>query len=228
MENMKNVIIAIDGPAGAGKSSVSKAVSKKLGFTYIDTGAMYRACALMALETGVDVRQYTNRLPLMFDDFELVLKADKDIQRVILNDIDITLEIREPDISIGASYISAIPYVRDKMVELQRKMAQDTSVVMDGRDIGTNVFPSADVKIFLTAKVEERAKRRQKELMEKGNSVSFEEVLSDMKMRDKNDSEREYAPLKQAVDAVVVDNTELSFDETVDAVLKCIKEKVKV
>ena len=225
---MKNVIIAIDGPAGAGKSSVSKAVSKKLGFTYIDTGAMYRACALMALETGVDVRQYTNRLPLMFDDFELVLKADKDIQRVILNDIDITLEIREPDISIGASYISAIPYVRDKMVELQRKMAQDTSVVMDGRDIGTNVFPSADVKIFLTAKVEERAKRRQKELMEKGNSVSFEEVLSDMKMRDKNDSEREYAPLKQAVDAVVVDNTELSFDETVDAVLKCIKEKVKV
>lgn len=228
MENMKNVIIAIDGPAGAGKSSVSKAVSKKLGFTYIDTGAMYRACALMAIETGVDVRQYTNRLPLMFDDFELVLKADKDMQRVILNDVDITREIREPDISIGASYISAIPYVRDKMVELQRKMAQNTSVVMDGRDIGTNVFPSADVKIFLTADVEERAKRRQKELTEKGNSVSFEEVLSDMKMRDKNDSEREYAPLKQAVDAVVVDNTELSFDETVDAVLKCIKEKVKV
>ncbi len=225
---MKNVIIAIDGPAGAGKSSVSKAVSKKLGFTYIDTGAMYRACALMAIETGVDVRQYTNRLPLMFDDFELVLKADKDMQRVILNDVDITREIREPDISIGASYISAIPYVRDKMVELQRKMAQNTSVVMDGRDIGTNVFPSADVKIFLTADVEERAKRRQKELTEKGNSVSFEEVLFDMKMRDKNDSQREYAPLKQAVDAVVVDNTELSFDETVDAVLKCIKEKVKV
>ncbi len=225
---MENIIIAIDGPAGAGKSSVSKAVSKKLGFTYIDTGAMYRACALMAIETGVDVRQYTPQLPLMFDDFELVLKADKAMQRVILNDVDITREIREPDISIGASYISAIPYVRDKMVELQRKMAQNTSVVMDGRDIGTNVFPNADVKIFLTADVNERAKRRQKELEEKGNHVSFSEVLNDMKMRDKNDSERAYAPLKKADDAIVVDNTALCFEETVDAVLKCIGKKVKV
>ncbi len=225
---MKNIIIAIDGPAGAGKSSVSKAVSKKLGFTYIDTGAMYRACALMAIETGVDVRQYTTQLPIMFDDFDLVLKADKDVQKVILNDVDITREIREPDISIGASYISAIPYVRDKMVELQRKMAQNDSVVMDGRDIGTNVFPNADVKIFLTADVVERAKRRQKELYEKGNQVSLEEVLNDMKMRDKNDSERAYAPLKKADDAIVVDNTSLSFEETVDAVLNCISDKVKV
>ncbi len=225
---MKNIIIAIDGPAGAGKSSVSKAVSKKLGFTYIDTGAMYRACALMAIETGVDVRQYTPQLPLMFEDFDLRLEAGKDTQRVILNDIDITREIREPDISIGASYISAIPFVRDKMVELQRKMAENASVVMDGRDIGTNVFPSADVKIFLTADVEERAKRRLKELLEKGTEATFEDVLSDMKMRDKNDSERAYAPLKKADDAVVVDNTSLNFEKTVEAVIGCIESVIKV
>lgn len=225
---MKNIIIAIDGPAGAGKSSVSKAVSKKLGFTYIDTGAMYRACALMAIETGVDVRQYTPQLPLMFEDFELKLEAGKDTQRVILNDIDITREIREPDISIGASYISAIPFVRDKMVELQRKMAENTSVVMDGRDIGTNVFPSADVKIFLTADVEERAKRRLKELSEKGTEATLENVLKDMKMRDENDSKRAYAPLKKADDAVVVDNTSLSFEKTIEAVIECINDKIKV
>jgi len=225
---MKNIIIAIDGPAGAGKSSVSKAVSKKLGFTYIDTGAMYRACALMAIETGVDVRQYTPQLPLMFEDFELKLEVGKDTQRVILNDIDITREIREPDISIGASYISAIPFVRDKMVELQRKMAENTSVVMDGRDIGTNVFPSADVKIFLTADVEERAKRRLKELSEKGTETTLENVLKDMKMRDENDSKRAYAPLKKADDAVVVDNTSLSFEKTIEAVIECINDKIKV
>ncbi len=228
MEKAGKIIIAIDGPAGAGKSSVSKAVSQKLGFTYIDTGAMYRACALMAIETGVDVRQYTPQLPLMFEDFELVLKFENNKQKIILNDIDITREIREPDISIGASYISAIPYVRDKMVELQRKMAENESVVMDGRDIGTNVFPNADVKIYLTADVTERAKRRLKELLEKGTSTDLAAVLSDMKMRDKNDSERDYAPLKKADDAVVVDNTSLSFEQSVDTVIECINNKIKV
>lgn len=223
----KNIIIAIDGPAGAGKSSVSKAVSQKLGYTYIDTGAMYRACALMAIETGVDVRQYTNRLPLMFEDFELSLKQKNGRQLVILNDIDITREIREPDISIGASYISAIPYVRDKMVELQRKMAENESVVMDGRDIGTNVFPNADVKIFLTADVNERAKRRLKELLKKGTDTTLEKVLEDMQMRDKNDSERAYAPLKKADDAIVVDNTNLTFEESVDSVIGFINGALK-
>lgn len=219
---MKHIVVAVDGPAGAGKSSVSKAVAKKLNITYIDTGAMYRACALMALETGVDVRRETPMMRRMFEDFDLKFENTKSEQKVILNDVDITREIREPHISNGASFISAVPYVRDKMVELQRKMAENCSVLMDGRDIGTNVFPNADVKIFLTAKPEQRAKRRFDELLKKGTKTTFEEVLEDMNKRDKNDSEREYAPLKTADDAIVIDTTDFTFEQSVEAVLSCI------
>ena len=221
---MKHIVVAVDGPAGAGKSSVCKEVAKKLNITYIDTGAMYRACALMALETGVDVRRETPMMRRMFEDFDLRFENNKSTQKVILNDVDITREIREPHISNGASYISAIPYVRDKMVELQRKMAESCSVLMDGRDIGTNVFPNADVKIFLTAKPEQRAKRRFEELIKKGVKTTFEEVLDEINKRDKNDSEREYAPLKVAEDAVVIDTTDFTFSQSVEAVLSHISK----
>lgn len=219
---MKNYTVAIDGPAGAGKSSVSKEVAKKLNITYIDTGAMYRACALVALETGVDVRRETLPMRRMFEEFDLKFENTSSGQRVIINDVDITREIREPHISNGASYISAMPYVRDKMVELQREMAKNQSVLMDGRDIGTNVFPNAEVKIFLTATAEKRAERRFKELSEKGTKTTLSEVLQDINKRDKNDSEREYAPLKVAEDATVIDTTELTFEEAVETVLNHI------
>lgn len=215
---MKYYKVAVDGPAGAGKSSVSKAVAKKLNITYIDTGAMYRACALMALETGVDVRRETLPMRRMFEEFDLKFKNVSSGQKVILNDVDITREIREPHISNGASYISAIPYVRDKMVELQRKMAENQSVLMDGRDIGTNVFPNAEVKIYLTATPEKRAQRRLKELLQKGVETTYEEVLEDINKRDKNDSEREYAPLKVADDATVIDTTDFTFEKSINAV----------
>lgn len=224
---MKKIIVAVDGPAGAGKSTLSKAAARKLGLTYIDTGAMYRACALMALETGVDVRNETVSLYRMFDEFELKLKTENGEEKVILNGVDITREIREPHISIGASYISAIPYVRDKMVEIQRKTAESESVLMDGRDIGTNVFPNADVKIFLTADIEKRAERRYKELLEKGENVTLEEVKTDMKKRDENDSSRSYAPLKKADDAIVVDTSELTISESLDKLISVITEAIK-
>lgn len=220
---MKKIIVAIDGPAGAGKSTLSSMLSKKLNLTHIDTGAMYRACALMALETGVDVRNETPALHKMFEDFDLKLINDNGENRVVLNDVDITREIREPHISIGASHISAIPYVRDKMVALQRKIAETQSVLMDGRDIGTNVFPNADFKIFLTADIEKRAERRYKELIEKGEKTDFESVLSDMKKRDENDSKRAYAPLKKADDAVVIDTTDLNIDEALEKMLSVVK-----
>ena len=224
---MKKITVAIDGPAGAGKSTLSSAAAKRLGLTYIDTGAMYRACALMALETGVDVKKETAPLHRMFDEFDLELITENDKNRVILNDVDITREIREPQISMGASFISAIPYVRDKMVELQRKMAESKSVLMDGRDIGTNVFPNADVKIFLTADVEKRAERRYKELLEKGQEVTYSDVLEDMKLRDKNDSTRAYAPLKIASDAIVVDTSDLTIEESLEKVISVITEATK-
>lgn len=223
---MKHYTIAIDGPAGAGKSSVSKEVAKKLNITYIDTGAMYRACALMALETGVDVRRETLPMRRMFEEFDLQFKNTSSGQRVLLNDVDITREIREPHISNGASYISAVPYVRDKMVELQRQMAKNQSVLMDGRDIGTNVFPNAEVKIFLTATAEKRAERRLKELLEKGVDTTLSEVLQDINNRDKNDSEREYAPLKIAEDATVIDTTDFTFSKSVETVLEHILKNI--
>lgn len=220
---MKKITVAIDGPAGAGKSTISKLAAKKLNLVHIDTGAMYRACAVMALETGVDVRQETPALHRMFEDFDLVLKHENGENKVILNEVDITREIREPHISIGASYISAIPYVRTKMVELQRKMAENCSVLMDGRDIGTNVFPNADIKIFLTADLDKRAERRYKELIEKGEEVTFDEVKSDMAKRDKNDSQRAVAPLKPADDAVILDTSDLGIDEVLERIVALIR-----
>lgn len=221
---MKKINVAIDGPAGAGKSSISKAVASKLGCIYVDTGAMYRACALYAIENGIKIDAAT--LTPHLDDIKVAIEYNADGQRIILNGKDVSSRIREADVSIGASDIAVIPSVRLKLVDLQREMAKENSVVMDGRDIGTYVLPDAEVKIFLTASIEERARRRLAELELKGAATDFETVKKDMAYRDKNDSEREFAPLRQAEDAVLLDTTELSFDEVVDKVLEIIKSHI--
>ena len=218
---MKKINVAIDGPAGAGKSSISKAVAAKLGCIYVDTGAMYRACALYAIENGINIDAVS--LESHLDEIKVEIKYNEDGQRIILNGKDVSTRIREADVSIGASNIAVIPSVRLKLVELQREMADKNSVVMDGRDIGTYVLPNAEVKIFLTASIDERARRRLAELEQKGTVTDFESVKKDMAYRDKNDSEREFAPLRQADDAVLLDTTELSFDEVVCKVMEIVE-----
>ncbi|MEE0944808.1 MAG: (d)CMP kinase [Clostridia bacterium] len=221
---MKKFNVAIDGPAGAGKSSISKAVAKKLGCIYVDTGAMYRACALYAIENNIPIT--AEGLENELDKIKIGIKYAEDGQRIFLGGTDVSGRIREPDVSIGASDIAVIPAVRLKLVEMQRELAKTNNVVMDGRDIGTYVLPDAEVKIFLTASVDERARRRVLEMEQKGQKADFETVKKDMAYRDKNDSEREFAPLKQAEDAVLLDTTELTFEEVVAAVTDIIAKVV--
>jgi cytidylate kinase len=223
---MKNYIIAIDGPSGAGKSTLSKMIAKKLGIAYIDTGAMYRACALYAIELGVNPKVDSEKLRKILSDIKIDFSYENDEQKVYLNDIDVTREIREPHISTGASDISAIPFVRDKLVLMQREMAQNKSVLMDGRDIGTNVFPNADIKIYLTADIKDRAKRRYEELL-KVNNTDYQTVLDDMIKRDENDKNREYAPLKQDENAKLLDTTGNSIDKSLNLLYNYIVEKLE-
>ncbi len=221
---MKKFNVAIDGPAGAGKSSISKAVAKKLGCVYVDTGAMYRACALYAIENNIPITE--DGLKNELDNIKVGIKYADEGQRIYLSDVDVSERIREPDVSIGASDIAVIPAVRLKLVDMQRELAKKESVVMDGRDIGTYVLPDADVKIFLTASVDERAKRRLLELEAKGQTVDFESVKTDMMYRDKNDSEREFAPLRRAEDAILLDTTDICFEEAVAKVIEIIEKAV--
>ena len=223
---MKPYVIAIDGPAGAGKSTLAKQLAKELDILYIDTGAMYRACALYAIESGIDPKVDSPKLRELLSDAELEFRSVKEEQHIFLNDVDVSREIREPHISAGASDISALPFVRDLLVQKQRQMAKGTSVLMDGRDIGTNVFPDAHIKIFLTADVEERAKRRFIELQAKGDSSTYETVLSEMIARDENDKNREYAPLKQAEDAKLIDTTKLTQEESFQVLSDFVREKL--
>lgn len=209
--------IAIDGPAGAGKSTISKAAAKKLGFIYIDTGAMYRAVGLAAVRQGVDTTD-TEGVTSILDDIEISISYDESGQQIFLNGENVSADIRLPEISVAASNVAVIPVVRLKLVELQRELAAHNDVLMDGRDIGTYVLPDAEVKIFLTASVEERAMRRYKELTEKGIQADFDEVKADMEYRDKNDSEREFAPLKPAEDSIILDNTDLSLEQSVNKI----------
>lgn len=202
-------VIAVDGPAGAGKSTVSKIVASRLGYTYIDTGAMYRAVGLKLAETGADLAEIVEGIEIELDD-----KA-----RVFLDGREVTAEIRTPEISRLASDVSKFGFVRKKLTELQRKMAERGSVIMDGRDIGTEVLPNADVKIFLTATLDERARRRYEELKAKGQAADFDAVKTEIALRDKQDSEREIAPLKQAADAVLVDSTGLTIEQVVAQIL---------
>ncbi len=216
------ISIAIDGPSGAGKSSISKQVAQKNGYIYIDTGAMYRTLAYKALSLGIDIVNDADAVAKMLDDTVVTIKHCDDGQHMFVDGKDVTSFIRTPEVSMGASDIAKIPFVRSWLLELQRNFAKENNCIMDGRDIGTVVLPDADVKIFLTASVEARAKRRYAELREKGTSVTFDEVIADMQKRDENDSSRACAPLAKADDAVVVDTSELSFDESVAAIERVI------
>ena len=220
-----SVAVALDGPAGAGKSSVAKKAAKELDFIYVDTGALYRTIGLAAMRENIE--------PVASDEvFDLLKRIkveltfnEKGEQIVLLNGEDVSGQIRTPEASMTASKISAISEVRAFLLDLQRSMAKTNNVIMDGRDIGTVVLPDAQVKIFLTAAPEARAGRRYKELIEKGMDVKYEDILNDVIERDNFDMNREIAPLKPAEDSVTVDTTELDFDQSVEAVISVIKEK---
>ncbi len=216
--------VAIDGPAGAGKSTIARAAAAKLGFVYIDTGAMYRAVALAAVRSGIDTKKDIDAVVRNLDTVEITIKHDAEgTQRIFLCGEDVSSAIREPEISVAASDVAVIPAVRLKLVELQRKLSCETDVIMDGRDIGTYVLPDAEVKIFLTADVRARAERRYKELLEKGMETTLSEVLRDMEYRDANDAGRSFAPLRKAEDAVLVDSTDLTLEESISRVISIIR-----
>lgn len=211
-------VIAIDGPAGAGKSTVAKIVAEKLGYTYIDTGAMYRGVAWKTMRDDKDAPD--EAILRAVHDIDVRLACTESGTRVTVDGTDVTAEIRTPEVTHIVSRVAALGPVREKMVELQRAMAADGAVVMDGRDIGTNVLPNADVKIFLTASVEERARRRYDEMVAKGYAVDFDALKDEIASRDKQDSERAISPLHQAEDAVLLDSTALTIDEVVARILE--------
>ncbi|MEE3334114.1 MAG: (d)CMP kinase [Ruminococcus sp.] len=220
-----SIAIAIDGPAGAGKSTISKAAAKQLGFIYIDTGALYRTVGLAATRRGVEPSE-GKELDDMLSSISVELTFnEKGEQVVLLDGEDVSGSIRTPEASMMASKISAVPAVRAYLLDLQRDMAKTNNVIMDGRDIGTVVLPNAEIKIFLTAAPEARAERRYKELIEKGMDVKYEDVLDDVKTRDYNDMNRDIAPLKQADDAVLADTTELDLQGSIDLIVSIIKER---
>ena len=219
--------VAIDGPSGAGKSSISKTVAKELGYIYIDTGAMYRTLAYKALKLGIDINGDSIAVDHMLTDTVVDIRHSEDGQHMFADGEDVTAYIRTLEVSMGASDIAKIPSVRKWLLDLQRSFACSNNCIMDGRDIGTVVLPDAKVKIFLTASPEARAERRLAELREKGSDISFEQVLEDMKKRDENDASRSCAPLKQADDAVLVDTSELDFEQSVAAVKDVIRQKTE-
>ena len=217
--------VAIDGPSGAGKSTIARRCASAFQFLYVDTGAIYRVVGLAVLRAGVD-RRSVDAVTKLLPGLEIDLRYDENgEQRMFLNGEDVSAAIRMPEISICASDVSALPEVRAYLMEMQRRIARTHHVIMDGRDIGTAVLPNADLKIFLTASAEARASRRLKELLAKGVETDFESVLKDICYRDEQDSSRAAAPLRRADDAVLVDSTELSFDETFSAVSQLILER---
>ena len=222
---MKTISIAIDGPSGAGKSTLAKSVSRALGYLYVDTGAIYRTIGYGAYAKGVNPGD-GQAVAALLPELEIGLTYGEDgLQHMPLNGEDVTEKIRLPEISLYASAVSAHPAVRAHLLEMQRKLAREHNVVMDGRDIGTVVLPDATVKIFLTASPEERARRRCRELEQRGTPEAYEKVLAEMRQRDYDDSHRAAAPLRQAEDAVLLDTTELDFDGSRQALLKIIRER---
>ena len=217
--------VAIDGPAGAGKSTIAKAAAKELGFIYVDTGALYRAIAYNAVTNGVI--DDTQKIIDMLADTNVELKNVDGVQAVYLNGDDVSAFIRTPEISMGASKVSAIPQVREFLLNLQRDIAKKNNVIMDGRDIATVVLPDADVKIFLFASPECRAQRRYLELIEKGENVTLEDVLEDVNKRDYQDSHREIAPLKPSEDSIMADTSKLNLEESIQLIINIIKERIK-
>ena len=216
--------IALDGPAGAGKSTIAKIIAKKLGLPYLDTGAMYRAMALCALTEGVSLTDAERVDELLSrTDIRVIYRADG--QHVLINGSDVTGRLREEEIGKGASLISKLRCVRDKLAGMQRDIAHETHAVLDGREIGTFVIPETPYKFFITATAKERAMRRVRQLEEKGETPDYELILRDIVARDYQDSHRDYAPLKQAEDAVLIDTTHMTIDEAVDAVLRALEAK---
>jgi len=216
------MIIAIDGPSGAGKSTLSDALAERLGFLHIDTGAMYRAIGVYVNENGVDTTDAESVIKLL-PSLSVSLDFDKNGQHVFINGRDVTTDIRKPEVSMFASNVSKIPEVRTYLVAEQRRIAREMNILMDGRDIGTVVFPDADLKIFLTASSETRALRRYREQCEKGFCVSYEDVLADVIRRDEQDTNRAVAPLRPAEDAITVDTSNLTFEESLEKLLSLVK-----
>lgn len=217
--------VAIDGPAGAGKSTISRRAANELGFIYIDTGALYRTVGVAAMRQG-KLGTADEIASVLTSELSVELRFVDGIQRMFLNGEDVSEEIRTPDASMAASKVSAVPAVRAYLFDLQKKIAKENDCIMDGRDIGTVVLPDADVKIFLTASPEARAKRRFLELQEKGSDAKYEDVLSDMIKRDYDDSHRAIAPLRQAEDAILVDTSDIGLEESIQLIIRTIKENI--
>ena len=216
--------IAIDGPAGAGKSTIARRVAKELSFIYVDTGAMYRAMALYLLRKEVN-KDDTEQIGNICQDAEISIEYQNGEQIVLLNDENVNSYLRTEEVGNMASVSSAVPRVREKLLSLQRKLARDMSVVMDGRDIGTTILPDADVKIYLTASSLTRAKRRYLELQENGTVCNLDEIQKDIEERDQRDMNREISPLRQAEDAVLVDSSDLTIQQVVDRILQIFRSK---
>lgn len=213
--------IAIDGPAGAGKSTIAKLVAKKKGFVYVDTGAMYRGLAIHFLKKGIQPDE-TEKICKACEDAEITIKYQDGRQHIYLNGEDVTKKLREEEVGNMASLTSGIPAVREKLLDLQRDLAEKENVVMDGRDIGTNVLPHANVKIFLTASVDTRAKRRYNELVENGKKCNYEQIAADIEERDRRDMTREVSPLCKAEDALLIDSSDMTIEEVVEVVVGLI------
>lgn len=225
---MQERSIAIDGPAGAGKSTLARALARELGYLYVDTGAIYRTVALRAREAGADPSDPEQVAPLLEDlDLRMDYGADG-VQRMYLSGRDVTETIRENKISALASQVAALPAVREFLLEFQRKQAREHDVVMDGRDIGTVVLPQAGVKIFLTAAPEARARRRTAELLQRGQDADFDEILREIRQRDKQDENRPVAPLRQAEDAALLDTTNLDLKGSLEALLTLVRERLSL
>ncbi|NMP37908.1 MAG: (d)CMP kinase [Clostridiales bacterium] len=220
-----SINIAIDGPAGAGKSTIARRAAKELGFIYVDTGALYRTVGVGAMRKNADTKSASQVAPLL-DEMKIELKFVDGEQVVLLNGEDVRVAIRTPEASMAASDVSAIPEVRAFLFELQRSIARENNCIMDGRDIGTVVLPEAQIKIFLTASAEERARRRYKELCEKGIESDYETVLKEMIQRDYNDSHRAIAPLKAADDAIIVDTSDINLEQSIEKLTGIIKERL--
>ena len=214
--------VAIDGPAGAGKSTIAKLVAEKKGYIYVDTGAMYRAIAVYFLEQGVD-RDDVEKMKAMADSIDVSIGYTDGEQQVYLNGENVTGRLRDEKVGNMASVSSAVPQVRARLLELQRTLAREKDVIMDGRDIGTNILPDADVKIYLTASVETRAKRRYDELLHKGEACILREIEKDIEERDARDMNRETAPLRQAEDAILVDSSDMTVEEVVETICSYCK-----
>lgn len=222
------IAIAIDGPGGAGKSTISREVARRAGIVYVDTGALYRTVGYYARERGLsvnDAKDPSLMTPLL-DSISVSLVYMEGKQHVFLNGEDLGDKIRQPDISMYASAVSSVPSVRSFLLDTQKDIASKQSVIMDGRDIGTVILPNADIKIFLTASCEARAQRRYRELLEKGASVSYEQVLDELNERDRADSGRDIAPAVAAEDAIIFDNSDLTFEESVEYIMQLINQKI--